>query len=258
MSPIRDEWISDDGSVRLILGDTLEVLPTLDAGSVDAVVTDSPYEDMKGGTTINYPGVAERVEATQTVGGELGNSAGLIECRRIARLGAVAFCSYHWIEKCIELLGGKRRALISWYKRNSPPSVNNSPYFLTEYAWAVQYGVGIGWRRLRTHIDIPMLQGGCMADERITNGGKAVHPTQKPVALFEAVLLPGMNSVCDPYMGLGSCGVACIRTRRTFLGIDWNREYWEIAVQRCKDELTRFPLFEPPKPKQLALLDTNA
>lgn len=56
MSPIRDEWISDDGSVRLILGDTLEVLPTLDAGSVDAVVTDSPYEDMKGGTIIDHPG----------------------------------------------------------------------------------------------------------------------------------------------------------------------------------------------------------
>jgi DNA modification methylase len=34
---------TDDGSVRLYLGDCLEILPTLEAGSVDAVVTDPPY-----------------------------------------------------------------------------------------------------------------------------------------------------------------------------------------------------------------------
>ncbi len=37
------EWVSDCGTVRLICGDCLEVLPTLEAGSVDAVVTDPPY-----------------------------------------------------------------------------------------------------------------------------------------------------------------------------------------------------------------------
>lgn len=35
-------WSSDDGNVQLYLGDCLEVLPTLEAGSVDAVVTDPP------------------------------------------------------------------------------------------------------------------------------------------------------------------------------------------------------------------------
>ena len=43
------EWVSDCGTVRLICGDCLEVLPTL--GKVDAVVTDPPYgigESRKG------------------------------------------------------------------------------------------------------------------------------------------------------------------------------------------------------------------
>lgn len=39
-------WRTEDGAVQLYLGDCLEVLPTLEAGSVDAVVTDPPYEIM--------------------------------------------------------------------------------------------------------------------------------------------------------------------------------------------------------------------
>jgi DNA modification methylase len=38
-------WQTADGSVKLFLGDCLDVLPTLEAGSVDAVVTDPPYDE---------------------------------------------------------------------------------------------------------------------------------------------------------------------------------------------------------------------
>lgn len=54
-------WSSPDETIVLCHGDCLQVLPLLEPGSVDAVVTDSPYEDMKGGTIIDHPGVAERV-----------------------------------------------------------------------------------------------------------------------------------------------------------------------------------------------------
>lgn len=244
----------DDNGITLYCGDCLELLPLFEPGSVDAVVTDSPYEDMKGGTIISHPGVAQIFEHTVSVGDELGTSEGLLHARRIARRGAIAFCSYHWLDRCVELLGGKRRGLVSWYKRNSPPSVNNSPHFLTEYAWAVQYGVGIDWRGLRTHIDIPMLQGGCMASERIVNGGKALHPTQKPVALMLAVLLPGMDSVLDPYAGLGTTGVACLRTQRACTLIEKSEEYCEIAAERLRKEKERTVLFDrKQKPQQREL-----
>ena len=93
-----------------------------------------------------------------------------------------------------------------------------------------------------------------MADERIVDGGKSVHPTQKPVALFEAVLLPGMNSVCDPYMGTGTTGVACIRTGRRFIGIEIEERYCEIAANRLRAERERFPLFEAKELRQRELL----
>jgi site-specific DNA-methyltransferase (adenine-specific) len=246
---MKPTWESSDGSVILYNADCLEVLPLLEAGSVDAVVTDPPYEGMKGGVEIKGSGgVAPRIVSSTTLGSELGSSEGLLHCSRIAKYAAVAFCSYHWIERCAQLLGGTRRGLVSWYKRNAPYSTNNSPWFVTEYAWAVQYGIGVNWRNMRTHIDEPMLQAGCMANERIITGsGKSVHPAQKPIAVMVAVLCPGMDVICDPYMGLGTTGVAAIRTGRRFIGIEIDEGYFNIARKRIEAELNRFPLLEPAK-----------
>jgi site-specific DNA-methyltransferase (adenine-specific) len=240
------------GGCTLYRGRCEDVLPTLPAGSVDVVITDPPYEGMKGGTVIDHPGVAPRVKVSTTVGRELGDAGGLVHCRHVAAKGAIAFCSYHWIDRCVELLGGKRRCLVSWYKRNSPYSVNNSPWYMTEYAWAVQYAPGVDWRNLRTHIDIPMLAAGCFPTERIKVKGVVAHPTQKPVALMKAMLLPGMGSVCDPYMGTGSTGVACVRMGVRFVGVEVNPEYFRLAVKRVElavasDRDSLFPAAAPAK-----------
>ena len=64
-----------------------------------------------------------------------------------------------------------------------------------------------------------------------------IHPTQKPVELFrwciERVTKPG-NTVIDPYMGSGPCGVACVQTGRNFIGIEIDPGYFEIAQQRIE------------------------
>lgn len=242
----------------LVQANCLDVLSTLPAGCVDAVVTDPPYEGMKGGVIIDPPGVAPRLKASRTVGTELGNAQGLLEARRIASKGALSFCSYHWIDRCVEMLDGKRRGLVSWYKRNSPYSVNNAPWFLTEYVWAVQYATGIDWRGLRTHIDIPMLAAGCFPTERIKVNGQAAHPTQKPVNLMRALLLPGMNAVCDPYTGLGATGVACLQTGRRFIGIEIDPTYFAIArrrLERAESEVTNEAAFFAGKASQGQLFE---
>ena len=241
---------------ELHVGDCLAVLPGLTG--VDAVVTDPPYEGMSGGVQVHHPGVAKRCAVTVTVGAELGNADGLRLIESVARFGAIVFCSFHWVDKCRAMIGGRSKALVSWYKRNSMPSVNNAPHYLTEYAWAVQYAPGIDWRKLRTHYDIPMLQAGCMAGERIVDGGKSVHPTQKPVELMERVLMPGMDTVLDPYCGLGSTGVACLRTGRRFIGIEIDEHYAQIAAKRLAraeaDVRNSLPFPEPePRPKQAAM-----
>ena len=64
---------------------------------------------------------------------------------------------------------------------------------------------------------------------------KTYHPTQKPVALLEYLIRTYTNEnevVLDNCMGSGSTGVACINTKRSFIGIELDPNYFEIAKER--------------------------
>lgn len=68
---------------------------------------------------------------------------------------------------------------------------------------------------------------------------KAVHPTEKPVALLEYLIRTYTNAggtVLDNCMGSGSCAVACIRSGRHYIGYELNEEYFKIAEERIKQE----------------------
>jgi DNA modification methylase len=64
-----------------------------------------------------------------------------------------------------------------------------------------------------------------------------VHPTQKPLALMEYMILTYTNPgdmVLDNCMGSGTTGVACMNTGRTFIGIEKSKKYVGIARQRIR------------------------
>ena len=64
---------------------------------------------------------------------------------------------------------------------------------------------------------------------------KNIHPTQKPVALLEYLIKTYTReneTVLDNCMGSGSTGVACINTKRSFIGIELDQKYFEIAKER--------------------------
>ncbi len=67
-----------------------------------------------------------------------------------------------------------------------------------------------------------------------------IHPTQKPVALFEYLIKTYTNegeTVLDNCMGSGTTGVACINTNRNFIGIELDPEYFKIAEKRINENL---------------------
>jgi site-specific DNA-methyltransferase (adenine-specific) len=67
---------------------------------------------------------------------------------------------------------------------------------------------------------------------------KRLHPTQKPTALLEYLIKTYTNKdewVLDNCMGSGSTGVACINTKRNFIGIEKDDKYFEIAEQRIEE-----------------------
>lgn len=71
---------------------------------------------------------------------------------------------------------------------------------------------------------------------------KRVHPTQKPVALLEKLLLAYSNegdTVLDNCMGSGSTGVACANTNRDFIGIELDSHYFSIAKQRINEAINK-------------------
>jgi site-specific DNA-methyltransferase (adenine-specific) len=66
------------------------------------------------------------------------------------------------------------------------------------------------------------------------------HPTAKPVRLMEYLVATYSNTgntiidpfMGDPFMGSGTTGVACVKAGRTFVGIEQNRKYFDIACER--------------------------
>ena len=102
--------------------------------------------------------------------------------------------------------------------RNKAPSSNYNK-FNTDYKT-----VNDGWRY---PIDI---------QEFSTQTG--YHPTQKPVPLLEYLVKTYTNegeTVLDNCMGSGSTGVACVNTGRRFIGIELDKQYFDIAQKRIEE-----------------------
>lgn len=67
---------------------------------------------------------------------------------------------------------------------------------------------------------------------------KYLHPTQKPEALTDYLVSTYTNKgdvVLDFAMGSGTTGVSCVKLKRNFIGIELDKEYFEIAKKRIVD-----------------------
>ena len=65
------------------------------------------------------------------------------------------------------------------------------------------------------------------------------HPTEKPVRLMErliSLVTDEGDIVLDPFMGSGTTGVACIKQKRHFIGMELDEKYFDIAYRRIEDE----------------------
>ena len=202
--------------VTLYRGDCLEVLPTLAAGSVDAVVTDPPYG-------IAHPcDYAKRKRGALAPCNDWSNVIGddrPFDPAPILALDVptVLWGANHYADK-LPPSGG----WLVWDK-DRPDDLDQST---CELAWT---NCVKGVRRFRH------LWNGMM---RASEQGMAYHPTQKPAALMRWVLtlrwLPN-GTIFDPYMGSGPVAVACVQLGRRFVGVEIDPTYFAIAEKRIRE-----------------------
>jgi len=219
--------------ITLYCGDCLDILPTLEAGSVDAVVTDPPYglNDGKGKVQKRGGGLVKFNM------GEWDNSLPLewLKCAEpILREGCWACVftdklSVNMVWQAIENVGLRGKQTFYWVKTNPPPQPRSNFASGVETAvlgtkGAVKKWAGGGW--CLNYFIHPIVSN------------RRLHSTQKPVELMEylvrALTDPG-DLILDPFMGSGTTGVACVKTGRKFIGIEIDQGYFDIAIKRIEE-----------------------
>jgi len=265
---MQPTWQTDDGRVKLWLADCLDVLPTLEAGSVDSVVTDPPWLARKDKITRRAGGVAAVVSPSQGIGyGSIGefSAEALSMSFRACRHDMLVVCGYKELGQVIQVLEPIRGVFV-WHKPNGGLSVAYpSPLDVAYVVWGAHVSRMTGFQCWKSGVmrhAVP--SAGCISNgERVLvePNGKAAHPCQGPLSLYEQLLIPNKGIVLDPFMGSGTCGVAAVRMGRQFWGIEKSntkeRPYFDMAVSRIKDELERMPLFEgKPTYRQAELVES--
>lgn len=149
----------------------------------------------------------------------------------------VIFCSYRFISDItskIERLGGVVKDVMIWQKQNPMPRNIQRRYVqdMEFIIWAVK-SKNSKWV-FNKPTDKPY-QRGFFQTPTLLGKERTKHPTQKPVALMQELILIHSNEdelILDPFMGVGSTGVACQQSNRRFIGIEQDKAWFDIAKQR--------------------------
>ncbi len=242
---------------KLYQGDCMDILPTLPAGCVDAVVTDPPYLTADSKVKLGGRGVTPVRVQSNAIGMPWGYSLDWVDA--VAHLEPkqwIVYCNSYMLSGLIAKLEQyvKFGTVFVWRKSNAPVPTRNVPRFDCEFiVWAKRHDTNnVRARNFTSQVlDVPMPQAGCFATERIiVNGGQAAHPTQKPLKVirpFIQNLTETGWSVLDPFAGSGTTGVACILEGRNFIGIELDPGYFAIAQKRLEDAAAQQPLFTYPE-----------
>jgi site-specific DNA-methyltransferase (adenine-specific)/modification methylase len=129
-----------------------------------------------------------------------------------------------------------------WHKTNPAPKLRRAGFLnsceLIVWCW----NNGHTWnfttqKDMHNFIEAPI----CMGKERVR---QPKHPTQKPVRVLRRLIELATNSdglVIDPFMGVGSTGVATVELSRRFAGCDIEDDYVRVAKERLNSVQTQMP-----------------
>ncbi len=222
-------------------GDSYKLIKQVPSASIDLILTDPPYNLSPYSTgNIKLPWRKEINNDVAEWDREIfAPEDWVFDFKRILKpTGNIfAFTSYN-------LLGRWHKAFdpefdtfqfMVWHKTNPVPKVRRAGFLNSCELIVCMWNKGHTWnftsqKEMHNFFESPI----CMGTERVKN---PVQPTQKPLKLLEHIIKIASNArqvVLDPFMGVGSTGVAALRLERKFIGIEIDESYFRAAEERLK------------------------
>lgn len=231
--------------IKLLQGDCLELMKDIPDGSVDMILCDLPYgiTKCKWDSVIPFDVLWERYSRVIKDNGaiclfsQMPFSAMLVSSN-------LQMYRYEWIWKKSNSTGflnankmplKTHESINVFYKKlptYNPQFTQGKPYKATCSSQTANYGEFYKITTVSDGRRYPI-------DVLEFNSETGLHPTQKPVALLEYLIKTYTNerdTVMDNCMGSGSTGVACKNLNRNFIGIELDKNYFDIAKERIENE----------------------
>lgn len=247
-----ESYTDNSGKIRLYHGDCLDILPQLEDNSVDMVMCDLPY--MK--TSCSWDHIIPPEELWEQYNRVCKENAAMV-FTAVQPFTTLLISSnlknfrYEWIwekpqgtnplNKDYMPLRSHENILV-FYRR--PPTYNpqmekGSPYkgFQSQKSLIGEI-YGSVKSKHRNNVE------GTRYPKTVLKFSqeKGLHPTQKPVPLMEYLIRTYTNegdTVLDNTMGSGTTGVACINSKRNFIGMENEEAIYNTALKRIKEEHLR-------------------
>lgn len=234
--------------MKLYHGDCLEVMKEISDKSVDCIITDPPYLHESGGRGKFLLG--DSLDREKYNMGELSDFGKdqiynfLNASKRINKKKQwYIFCSekqvVYYLSWCIE--NNLKYNLLTW---NKPLSVLNTERFSTNMEYIVRiYDNGCKLNKLSDD------KLNYYSKYKVCNqlrGKNKIHGSQKPIEIVEQFIELSTNKgdiILDCFMGSGTTGVACYNTKRHFIGIEKDDNYFKLAKERIDNAMAQLKLF---------------
>ncbi len=217
--------------IQIKQGDCILLMKDIPDESVDLVLTDPPY-------LCDYSRHDSRSRFSKKIANDENNECNekmiveyLRECHRIMKADTAiyCFCNYKKIDffkQEIQNAGFNLKNIIIWDKQR-----NGMGDLKTTFGYSYEFMIFASKGQ-------PKIRGKRISDvwrfSRVSSK-EQVHQNQKPVDLLETAILKSSDEndvVFDGFMGSGSTGVACVNTRRRFIGMELDEGYFKIAKER--------------------------
>lgn len=233
----------------LMNGDCLELMKKLPDNSVDMILCDLPYgtTQNKWDSLIPFDPLWEQYWRVAKENAAVVLTA---QCPfdKILGMSQIKYLKYEWIwqkSKATGHLNAKKQPMknhenvLVFYKKQciyNPQDIVllDEPLNIKPKKTTTNYGKHDA-PHVREYTNYPR------SIKEFSSEGKTIHPTQKPVELFEYMIKTYTNEgavVLDNCSGSGTTAIAAIRSNRKFICMEMNEEYYNKSVDRVNDEYT--------------------